>query len=424
MKNCLCLLLSASVAANLSAAVPRVDENTVTIVQAADREVTVTYRLTQAPGIVTVDFQTNCVTDAGEVWASIGTKNFTNVGGAVNRIVTTLDADQKITWRPDLSWAGYKITDGFRAVVKAWALDAPPEYMAIDLAVDGSMFFYADETAVPGGIASDLYKTSRMLMRKIPAANVVWRMGSPVGEAGKSSDDSSNTYETPHLVRLTADYYMCVYETTVCQYQMIKKWDSDPSRKPKCGISWNALRGDGSSGAANDWPSKGHAVSTGSVMGLLRSRWPNQPLFDLPTEAQWEYACRAGCGSGLYNGKELSEEEAAKIARYNKSSAQEVGLLAPNDWMLYDMAGNAGEFCLDTWAKMSALLTGEAGAIYDDPQGKATAGAKSVRGGRYNSQAYQMRSAFRFTWGWGVTETPADVGFRVCCPAAFVIPES
>ena len=109
-------LLAAAGALCASAAVPRVDENTVSLVQnSASRLVTVTYTLTQAPGIVTVDFQTNYTDGAETKWASIGAANFCNVAGAVNRLVTETGTAQTITWRPDLAWAGYHIVNGLRA---------------------------------------------------------------------------------------------------------------------------------------------------------------------------------------------------------------------------------------------------------------------------------------------------------------------
>ena len=439
MKKSTVMTFASLVSAAALAAVPRVDENTVTISQDASRAVTVTYTLTQAAGIVTVDFQTNCVTGAGETWASIGAENFQNLAGDVNCIVTELDVAKTITWRPDISWGGHKIKDGVRAVVKAWALDDPPEYVAFNLSADGAVRFYSCAAAVPGGITHMDYKTDWLLMRKIPAANVIWRMGSPVGEMGKTTyDDAKNERETPHLVRLSENYYMAVYETTQQQYLRIMQTSTNPSGKQTAAdhlihpveyVSWTTLRGDGEKGKDYEWPTKEHDVSSESVMGTLRSRWPNQPLFDLPTEAQWEFACRAGCGSALYNGKELTGnydwQTVSEIGwvKDSTNTTVAVGRCEPNAWGLYDTIGNVSEWCLDWWAQMTETIEIVPGKIYEDPVGELTGknGVRTARGGSYDIIAANSRCAARSTRpAMGTLST--SIGFRVCCPAKFVIP--
>ena len=94
MKKISAFSLSCVLAIDLFAAasaVPRVDESAVSMEQASDRLVTVSYKLTDAPGIVTIDFQTNSTVG----WVSIGAENFQNVGGDVNCIVTELDTTKQ-----------------------------------------------------------------------------------------------------------------------------------------------------------------------------------------------------------------------------------------------------------------------------------------------------------------------------------------
>ena len=422
-------------ALHVSAAVvvPRVDENTVSISQSRDRIVTVAYTLTQTSGVITVDFQTNAVVNGKTVWTSIGAENFRNVGGAVNCIVSELGVEQHITWRPDVTWGGHKIIDGLRAVVKAWALDDPPPYLAINLAVDDFVAFYPCADAIPGGITNDMYKTDWLLMRRIPAANVVWRMGSPLGEIGKNYDDSNNVRETPHLVRLSSDYYMAVYETTACQYERARRGSSvsisgQSALLPKVEISWNDIRGNGATGGAYEWPAKGSAVSSSSVLGIMRDRWPAVGTFDLPTEAQWEYACRAGCGSALYNGTELDGYAGTTSSNIIAvvgwcmgiaNTRQPVGTKQPNNWGLFDMIGNVEELCLDWWAQQntSGVEVYVPGKIYDDPVGPASdlTGSKSCRGGSVYANTANVRCAARSS-RMAVSTTSNSVGFRICCP--------
>ena len=437
MKKSAVMTFASLASAAALAAVPRVDENEVTISQDASRAVTVTYTLTEAAGIVTVDFQTNCVTEAGETWASIGAENFQNLAGDVNCIVTELDVAKTITWRPDISWGGHKIKDGVRAVVKAWALDDPPEYMAINLGVDDAVFFYPCAAAVPGGVTSDIYKTDWLLMRKIPAANVIWRMGSPLGENGKDYDDSNNYRETPHLVMLTENYYMAVYETTQQQHNRILKSGNayvGDGKLPKGTICWDDIRGNGAKGKDYEWPKK-KGVNPSSVMGQLRSRWPRVPSFDLPTEARWEYACRAGCGSALYNGTELSGTKGTTavnevgVVGWCKGlvdAPQIVGQKEANSWGLYDTIGNLEEWCLDWWAQQDTtgveiLVPGK---IYVDPLGppEDLLGVRACRGGNITSNTANDRCAARSQRSQSTSKN-VNIGYRICCDAKIVLPE-
>ena len=131
---CMCGMCAAAAA---FAAAPRVDKADVSMVQdVSTRRVTVTYTLKEAPGIVTVDFQTNATGTAEGPWVSIGVCNFANVAGDVNRPVRELDVEKYIYWQPDVSWPNQKIEAGnLRAEVRAWALNAPPPFMASTMAL-------------------------------------------------------------------------------------------------------------------------------------------------------------------------------------------------------------------------------------------------------------------------------------------------
>lgn len=152
---------------------------------------------------------------------------------------------------------------------------------------------------------------------------------------------------------------------------------------------------------AYSWP---HAPNPLSFLGKLRERTGLD--FDLPSEAQWEFAARAGHGSGSWgDGSPIlnsdSDENLARLGSYARSDEQGttvVGTYAPNDWGLYDMQGNVWEWCLD-WSKddISAfggtanvdpanglnLLSGEAGEM------------RVVRGGGWGDKAGLCRPAYR-----------------------------
>ncbi|MBO4544625.1 MAG: formylglycine-generating enzyme family protein, partial [Verrucomicrobia bacterium] len=140
--------------------------------------------------------------------------------------------------------------------------------------------------------------------------------------------------------------------------------------------------------------------------------------YSLPTEAQWEYACRAGTTTGLYSGKECTSTRGVcpnvdEIAWYDQNSSSQthvVGQKQPNAWGLYDMAGNVTEWCLD-WkgAYPSQAVT--------DPTGPETGTFRVLRGGDWNNYAQYARSAARNSNlpSSGVT---SSIGFRVALVAS------
>ena len=187
-KGLLALAVAASAALCCTA---EITVSGVTIAQNPDtRLVTVDYTLGGEPAIVTVDFLTNGVT--------IGEENFRNVYGDVNRLVST-NGTRRICWRPDLSWPGHSIADEIvTAKVSAWPTNDPPDYMVVDLAcVSGisAISYYVSTNALPdGGLANDVYRTSRLVMRRIHAAGVTWLMGND------GSVVAATSTETPHNV--------------------------------------------------------------------------------------------------------------------------------------------------------------------------------------------------------------------------------
>jgi len=403
MKNHV-LVFAAFAASTSLAAVPNVDQNAVTLAQdSQSRLVTVGYTLTGEPAVITVDFQTNAVANAETGWTSIGEANFTNTTGFVNQVVPT--GAHSLYWQPQKAWPDQVIGAGkFRAVVKAWATNAPPDYCAVCLLTDAQMEdkktadvawniprrrYFVSAAAVPGGVQDAMYKTQFLLLRKIPAAGVVWRMGQ-----ARSTDAS--VY--PHKVMLTQDYYIGVYEMTVGQHSTIGGTPGT-SRYPQGGVKWSDLRG---TYASYPWPEVGegytnytHNVASTSLLGKLRTR-SGIDSFDLPTEAQWEFACRSGHGGWVYNNDSTSTDAGVvggsllKIAwcannwssggTYNSSSRLHVvGEKDPNDWGLYDMLGNAQERALDWYANYGAPPSSDYIAV--DPKGPATGSNKVFRGG-------------------------------------------
>ena len=417
---------------------PRVDQSAVTLAQdSQSRLVTVGYELTGEPAVITVDFQTNTLANAAGDWVSIGDVNFTNVIGDVNQVVQT--GSHAIYWQPDKSWPDQRINDGrVRAVVKAWATNAPPDYCVVCLLTDAQIVqtkrvdwgiprrrYFASAEAVPGGVTDDIYRTEFLVLRKIPAAGVIWRMG----------PNAASWSGTPVTckVMLTQDYYMGIYEFTQKQYGLVKETSASGTRPMSYFNVWDNVRGSG-----YPWPSVGegytnytHDVASASALGKLRSR-TGIDSFDLPTEAQWEYACRAGNGWFRYNqtayvsslssiDADANDTELKKIAWCANTFGngyRKVGTKQPNAWGLYDMLGNVEELTLN-WAGAYYPMPDSEGGFVIDPKGPAAApqsgNYKIWRGGSAWQTKDKIYMGFRA--GEAGTTTAYDNGFRVVCDA-------
>ena len=196
-----------------------------------------------------------------------------------------------------------------------------------------------------------------------------------------------------HQVRLTQAFYLGVSEVTQGQYLQVM--GSNPSRfsgddrLPVDAVSWED---------ASEFCRKLSALA--EEKGAGRS-------YRLPTEAEWEYACRAGSTTEFCFGEE--EEQLVDYAWYSSNSENKTHPVCgkqPNTWGLYDMCGNLCEWCLDWY-----------GAGYyrqsptDDPPGPSTGSFRVHRGGGWSSPAVLCRSAHRCNSSPSARDT--FMGFRV-----------
>ena len=172
--------------------------------------------------------------------------------------------------------------------------------------------------------------------------------------------------------------------------------------------------------------------SLSQYAAIMYCRWlynKTGVFYRLPTEAEWEYACRAGSTTTYYFGND--EKQLDKYAWYKNNSDnkfQKTGLKLPNAWGLYDMLGNVCEWTLDQYQerRMDSL---QENAANPSAAPSIARYPKALRGGGYTEEANQLRSATRLKsdplWNrrdpqipkskWWLTDAPS-VGFRIICP--------
>lgn len=352
-----------------------IDQSSVSFTTNDARAVTVSYALSgDAEAVVTFDVLTNGVSVGGE-WLK-------RTSGAVCKIVTP--GDRAFVWYPDIEkpvdfdWGDVTVK------VTAWALDNPPPYMVADL-VSNARRYYETPESLPGegGVTNIRYKTDCLVMRRIPAKGVQWRMGRTEGEAGNIVANA----EVQHYVTMAKDYYIAVFPLTWGQYYhfmsntAITAGMAAVMDLPVTNISWKTIRGNNNGGTA---------PTASSFMGLARARLESSAV-DFPTDEQWEYACRACSATAYANG--TVADATFEMGWYSDNSgahSHPVGGKRCNAWGLYDMHGQVWEMCLDGWYLPTA------GASVTESVHNFSADHKVTRGGSFchNAKSYG-RSACR-----------------------------
>ena len=290
-----------------------------------------------------------------------------------------------IVWDSAADWPGGHSSE-FTVTATAEAKENWPRYLVVDLNTG-----VITTSSTGPDLSDDTCRTTELWLRRIQKGT--FTMGSPDTEVGRFSS------ETQHQVTLTEDFYIGVFPITQKQFFLV--YGSNPSNyqgdtRPVEKINYGILRGE-SKGAG--WPSS-NEVDEDSFLGKLRAKTGRD--FDLPTEAQWEYACRAGTTTALNTGKNLtwpSQDSAMdeagrylsnqKDGRGGYSEHTKVGSYLPNAWGLYDMHGNVRECCLDWYQKDLG------NSAVTDPKGPATGTERSDRGGSFFFYAQHCRSATR-----------------------------
>ncbi len=409
------------------AATAEPEVSALSVVQNSSRVVTIDFTLSET-AIVTLDMTTNGV--------SIGPDNFRLIHDAqsasrdypANKVVPA--GRHVFMWRAREDWPDHVFTNGeFAVELKAWSLSSPPDYMVVDLTTRSNRWFYASAADLPEGgiktadpddavavaeLTNDVYRTTKLVMRRIPAAGNKWRMGSPTSETSWRSES-----EVLHYVTLTTDYYIGIYPVVRWQMRRLFPSVADFDVVPLYNWKYFDFRGTPTASAFN-WPANGHEVDPSKYMQSIRTFTGLQ--FDFPTEAQWEYACRAGTEGSLNDGTAAFAAErgdALGWSNRNTTTIKPVGLLRPNAWGLYDMHGNVWEWCLDQYENLPSSPQ------IDPVGGEGNISSRVIKGGTYKTSLVRGRSAARRGQEVNAGSEGAFGGFigvRLCCPA--VIPAS
>ena len=236
-----------------------------------------------------------------------------------------------------------------------------------------------------GGFNTPEYKTTKLVLKRVDA-------GSFVMEHSEESDNQ------PHSVVLTKPFYMGIFEVTQKQWERVM--GTRPSKfsgeaNPVECVSYFKICGPRD---CDKWPAS-DVVDYNSFLGHLMLKTGLN--FRLPTEAQWEYVCRAGTTT-RYSYGDIVDGDYMWFDGNSGNRTHEVGTRKPNRWGFYDMHGNVWEWCRDWYGKLS---------MGTDPRGSSSGSDRVRRGGSWYNYACSCASSYRSN------SSPSDsgnaLGFRL-----------
>ena len=349
------------------------------------------------------------------------------------------DGTYRFVWDMGADAPGLVTSNLTVQVTVAPFVETEPVYMVVDLSGGPEATSYPVRyTFDAPDLSDDTCRTTELWLRRCPAG---------IFQMGFTSGDSSDSVPS-HFVRLTKPFYIAVFETTQQQwYQVMGTWPSYfanaecRATRPVEKVTLDQMRGNS---GPNWYATPVSQVAAASFMGRLRARAGTAlATADLPTEAQWEYACRAGTTTPTYyssiTGADFwSPARYAGRSKFNSNSGSyntdsdtsagtaKVGSYPANPWGLYDMVGNVLEWCGDGNPYTSATAWENKSAFSDFTQASPMVDPRTtLPGGPYGDYwgAWVGRGgSWLLDWNWLSSqrryrlwdEAKDSWGFRTC----------
>jgi formylglycine-generating enzyme required for sulfatase activity len=354
-----------------------------------DGKVDIDYTLTATSGKTTPVFSVKffCKPESGEPF------ELTNLEGEGFTGIILGDGAKRTTWDAAAQLGTDVDSKNYQIGVYAEDVTEEATYLTLNL----STYKMTYGTAGPSTASGASSKYAELWFRRVEAGSFV--MGSASTETGRTA-----SYETQHTVTITKTFYVGVFELTEGQYDRINSGSAGTSCIPKGTLTYPNFRG---TYYGATWPNTtDHRVDSTSFFGKLRAKTGYALTFDLPTEAQWEMACRdkgtsdrttdGFWGSSRWNNGVVFDSNFSGIGdvawyKDNSSSAvHEVGMKGASSIGTYDMHGNVLEWCLDYFAENITSYT-------TDPVGPSSASdnRRVVRSGNKGGEARIARCAWR-----------------------------
>ena len=302
----------------------------------------------------------------------------------------------RVVWNLGADYPEFKADDLVISVTATPFSDATPVYLVVDLSGGASAASwpvrYTTKAPVHTAGQNDPCKTTELWLKRVKAGTFT---------AGGGTHD---TWYRSHTCTLTQDFYLGVFELTQAQVSLIKSGnfqitnttyykrnyslftnETYAATRPVDSFRLDEVRGSNYS----SWPST-KTITDDCVCKRLRDR--TGLAFDLPTEWQWEYACRAGTTGEQYpNAEYRCNANSQPPAEYEWYSEQQmwgedygtsyVDRYAPNPWGFYGMLGNVSEWCINTY--QSGIT---AGSNWTDPTGSGNNAQRILRGGHWGQE--------------------------------------
>jgi formylglycine-generating enzyme required for sulfatase activity len=250
----------------------------------------------------------------------------------------------------------------------------------------------------PVAAPKKLTNSIKMKLVRIPAGKFM--MGSPNDEKERQNNEGPR-----HEVEITKAFYLGAYEVTQAQYK--KVIGKNPSAFSATGSHAHQVRGVVTDDFPVDTVSLQDAVDFCKKLSALPAEKGARRVYRIPSEAEWEYACRAGTTTAFHFGATLATTQANAGGTQNRPVR--VGSYKPNAWGLYDMHGNVWEWVAD-WHDPNYYTR----SPKKDPLNTNPSGTRLVRGGAWTHTTGWARSAIRGQIHGG-SGSYYHIGFRVAC---------